>query len=220
MFYYFRMEYIDGAYYVGFDFSAEGQNPNEQVQRDYIYNDWIVKIVPGKGMSTPPTEGEQPQASTYPGCRRIIVEDLVANINNVQVVSESDWDYNDVVFDAVIVDGKVIITVLNVGASLDLFIEGEEVHDLCGIGRGVYTAQVEPTTFVLENTNITNIKDIKVTGGKTGIELKAENHMAPSKICVGTDYVWCSEGQDIKTKYAGFTDWVKNENPETDQWYK
>lgn len=62
IFYYFRMEYIDGAYYVGFDFSAEGQNPNEQVQRDYIYNDWIIKIVPGKdAIVTPPGTPNDPE---------------------------------------------------------------------------------------------------------------------------------------------------------------
>lgn len=65
IFYYFRMEFIDGAYYVGFDFSAEGQNPNEQVQRDYIYNDWIIKIVPGKSVKVEPpttdTDQEQPE---------------------------------------------------------------------------------------------------------------------------------------------------------------
>lgn len=60
-FYNWRMEYIDGAYYVGFDFQSNKQgseaNDNELFERDYIYNDWIIKIVPGKSVTvTPPSE--------------------------------------------------------------------------------------------------------------------------------------------------------------------
>jgi hypothetical protein len=116
----FRMEVIDGNYYVGFDFSAEGQNPNQQVQRDYIYNDWIVKIVPGKGV---------------PAQRvRVMAEDLGT--------MSSDFDYNDIVFDILFVkDGdtyKADILLQAEGGTLPLYIgEGEgntyEVHALFGV---------------------------------------------------------------------------------------
>lgn len=43
---------IDGEYYVGFDFWANGQNPNEKVKRDWVFNDWIVKILPGENTNT------------------------------------------------------------------------------------------------------------------------------------------------------------------------
>ena len=49
-----RMEKINGNYYVGFDHEAQRQAPanaNEEDKRDYIYNDWIIKIVPGLGYS-------------------------------------------------------------------------------------------------------------------------------------------------------------------------
>lgn len=44
---------IDGAYYIGFDFYAthpEGQegNKNMDVERDWVFNDWIVKICPAQ----------------------------------------------------------------------------------------------------------------------------------------------------------------------------
>ena len=62
-----RMEYIDGAYYVGFDFQSNKQgseaNENEYQERDYIYNDWIIKIVPGIGVEIPEPDdhtGETP----------------------------------------------------------------------------------------------------------------------------------------------------------------
>lgn len=47
---------IDGAWYVGFDFYAthpEGQeaNKNMDVERDWVFNDWIVKISPAEMLS-------------------------------------------------------------------------------------------------------------------------------------------------------------------------
>lgn len=65
---------ILGAYYVGFDFEATGQNPNQQVAADGYYSDWIVKISP----------------AVYTNAYRIIAEDLG---------DSDDFDFNDVVFD-------------------------------------------------------------------------------------------------------------------------
>lgn len=52
-----RMEVIDGCVYVGFDFQSNKQgsdsNDNEYFERDYIYNDWIIKLVPAVGIETP-----------------------------------------------------------------------------------------------------------------------------------------------------------------------
>ena len=110
VFYNFRMEEIDGNYYVGFDFEADGQNPNEQVARDYVYDDWIVKIVPGKGV-TPPVSRV-----------RVMAEDLGT--------MSSDFDYNDVVFDILFVEEngsyKADIILQAAGGTLPLYIgEGE-----------------------------------------------------------------------------------------------
>jgi hypothetical protein len=58
---------IDGAWYVGFDFYAthpEGQegNKNMDVERDWVFNDWIVKICPAQllGEEIIPTEFPDP----------------------------------------------------------------------------------------------------------------------------------------------------------------
>ena len=119
VFYYFRMEVINGMYYVGFDFSAEGQNPNEQVKRDLIYNDWIVKIVPGKGYSKP-----NPNI-------RIIAEDLSAK-------EGSDFDFNDVVFDVTFTsDNTADITLIAAGGTLPLTVAGQEVHSKFGVNTDV-----------------------------------------------------------------------------------
>ena len=107
----FRMEKIDGNYYVGFDFESwrsSEANGNEGVKRDYIYNDWIVKIVPGKGSGGSTTTDHEFKAKTrttkteYFKKRtrlqygRVFCEDLGG-----QYASErKDFDYNDVVFDA------------------------------------------------------------------------------------------------------------------------
>ena len=74
MHYEYIIKEIDGNYYVGFDFYANGSNSNQQVERDYIYNDWIVKISP----------------ATYTSAQRIIAEDLG---------TIGDFDFNDVVLD-------------------------------------------------------------------------------------------------------------------------
>ena len=89
--YNFRLEEIDGSYYVGIDYEANGQWDNQKEARNYIYNDWIVKIVPGKGTSDRVKEEGM-----------IICEDL-GNIG--------DFDFNDVVFYAKVWEsGKTEIT--------------------------------------------------------------------------------------------------------------
>ena len=42
----FLVQVIDGAYYVGFDFA--GTTENKVVKPDGIYDDWIIKLVPGE----------------------------------------------------------------------------------------------------------------------------------------------------------------------------
>ncbi len=108
----FRMEKIDGNYYVGFDFESwrsSEANGNEGVKRDYIYNDWIVKIVPGKGSGgstttehefkakTRTTKTEYYKKRTRLQYGRVFCEDLGGNYT---ASDRKDFDYNDVVFDA------------------------------------------------------------------------------------------------------------------------
>lgn len=123
----FRMEEINGNYYVGFDFEswrASEANGNEGVKRDYIYNDWIVKIVPAVDKNT---DSNTPQVmvvnsqtlntSTYKVYKstkvtdigRVMAEDLGSSNKN-------DMDYNDVVFDARIIKDfyEVEVTINNV----------------------------------------------------------------------------------------------------------
>ena len=221
VFYNFRMEYIAPyGYFVGFDFEAAGQNKNEQVDRDYIYNDWIVKIVPGKGV-TPPNRYTV----------RIICEDLMAN-------SGSDFDFNDVVFDASYTEGsnKTTVTVQCAGGTLPLFVAGHEVHEefakenpTLGIttktmintnAAGVVGEHVDGLTPVsFEIDHIVAPWDIQVAvmvNNNNIIPLKADVQHPTAKIAVDPDFVWCNERDDIREVYPNFPNYVQDTNV---NWY-
>ena len=59
---------------------------NQNTPPDGDYSDWIVRIVPAK----------------YIKAQRIMAEDLT--------ISGGDFDFNDVVFDAVTVNGATVVT--------------------------------------------------------------------------------------------------------------
>lgn len=192
--YEYTIQYIDGAYYVGFDFEANGQNPNQQEAADGYYSDWILKITPAK----------------YTSARRVMAEDLG---------SIGDFDFNDVVFDAAIVNGDAVITLLAAGGTLPLYIGGEsaeyEVHNLFGVSTKtmVNTAggkhqNMPPTMFRLTGYANKTIIDIPIT--VNGITLKAETGKAPGKLSVPTTVDWANESQAIDNRYPKFKDYVNN----------
>ena len=216
---YWRMEKIGDYYYVGFDFSAEGSNPNQQVDRDLVYDDWIVKIVPGKGESIP-----EPKRYTA----RIICEDLMATAG-------SDFDFNDVVFDASYREGetKTFITIKAAGGTIPLYIEGKEVHELfkqqypdAGIvlpAEGVKgtminthaTGGVDVGDVSLTLNSVIAPKDIKITimtSDGTEIPLNANIGQPTAKIAVDPDFNWLDERDDITKKYTDFSTYVKDGN--------
>lgn len=67
---------IEGSYYIGFDFYAHGTddypaNKNMDVERDWIFNDWIVKVTPAQKKGEAPTdpdlhEDSEPSHSVAP----------------------------------------------------------------------------------------------------------------------------------------------------------
>ena len=214
---------IDGAYYVGFDivgYHPIGQdaNVNMDVTRDWIFNDWIVKI--------------SPALFNMEGAHRIIAEDLGAN--------ESDFDYNDVVFDVKLVntwDGDLNKNVLigyfeiqAAGGTLPLTVAGREVHELFGVNTNqMVNTGAGPTKNSVQFSVIlgdadwstpgeTLVKNIPViVKGKNGIiELETETGNAPEKICVPTTFRWCKEYKQhaIYLAYPDFPIWVQNKNYE------
>lgn len=201
MHYDYHIECINGQYYVGFDFEATGENPNQQEARDYIFNDWIIKICPARGVT-----------------KRVIVEDLIAQ-DNLEHLPESDWDYNDAVFDITYSDGIATITLLAAGGTLPLYVGGHEVH--AEFGEDLHPINVfgrithSPVTFQIRSID----DDIPVIVYNKGVsyELLANMGQAPAKICVSTDYEWCAEGQHIKGKYPKFVEYCHNR---IENWYK
>lgn len=215
VFYNFRMEKINGNYYVGFDFEANGNNPNEKVDRDYIYNDWIVKIVPSTGV-TPPARYTV----------RIICEDLNAN-------GGSDFDFNDVVFDAAYVEreNKTYVTVQCAGGTLPLFVDGREVHQLFAEENQALNIDVTtmintnasngisglaPVTFTIDHIVAPWDITIAVMRDNNLIPLKAEVGSPAAKIAVDPDFEWVDERVDIRTVYPNFSDYVQDTNV---NWY-
>jgi hypothetical protein len=195
MHYTFRMEEIDGNYYVGLDFVATGANPNQQVERDLIYNDWIVKIVPGKGYSDKVKEEGM-----------IICEDLG---------TIGDFDFNDVVFYAKVWEsGKTEITLLAAGGQLDISVAEVNVGDV--MGKMVNTGLKDVLTYYFESTNKYNsLIDIPIVvskkdnaGNVTSYALSAEMGKAPQKICVPKGFKWCKEYKSLVKVYPGFKDWT------------
>jgi hypothetical protein len=86
--------------------------------RDYVYSDWIVTLTPAQENVTPTTKKV-----------RIMAEDLNAQAADGDI-ENSDWDFNDVVFDVEFDaegDGGTI-TLICAGGVLPLKVAGEEVH--------------------------------------------------------------------------------------------
>lgn len=221
---------VSGMYFVGFDFEslpkadnsnlvntnewlgkevAEGTADAVQVNgkwylvggADGYYSDWIVRIIPG-------------EKKAVKGDIRVIAEDLSVNEN-------SDFDFNDVVFDVKFGHpswDKTTIILQAAGGTLPLYIAGKEVHGLFGVsettmvntGSGVSKA---PVTFELDGTFGKDANNIEVTVKKDGavMTITAERGRVASKIAVGSTYEWCSERQDIEAKYPAFGKYVKNE---------
>lgn len=193
--YNFRLEEIDGSYYVGIDYEANGQWDNQKEARNYIYNDWIVKIVPGKGTSDRVKEEGM-----------IICEDLG---------TIGDFDFNDVVFYAKVWEsGKTEIDILAAGGKIDVNVAGVDVGEVMGkmVNTGLKTV---PTYYFVATNKYNSLIDIPIivsdedeAGNITSYALSAEKGKAPQKICVPLGFKWCKEYKSLVDAYPGFKDWT------------
>jgi len=202
---------VAGMFFVGFDFEAHGVDANtQQVERDYFFDNWIVKITPGM----------------YKSAQRIMVEDLVASdLSQVGYTNgKSDWDFNDAVFDVAFVDNDAVITLWAAGGTKSLTIGGKEVHEL--FGKSVSTMintnatggvdGLAPVIFRIPNVGTKNAKDILVKVGST--ELKAETGQAPQKVEVSRSTRWMKEMMILTSSYADFATYATTASP--DNWYE
>lgn len=142
-----------------------------------------------------------------------------------------DFDFNDVVFDAIIYekDGEVTrveITLLAAGGTMELTIAGQEVHNLFGVPVGPTESMINTGITRKDYVNFTadvkyeHLIDIPIVvkgtdnaGNVTYYELTAEMGKAPQKICVPIGTEWCDEYVSIEKAYPTFKDWVEGEDP-------
>ena len=217
-----RMEKINGNYYVGFDHEAWRQAPanaNEEDKRDYVYNDWIIKIVPGVGEIIP-NDIERV---------RIMAEDLGAD--------HSDFDYNDVVFDIKFIkDGNDLyadIIVQAAGGTLPLKIGDTEVHALfeqsiksngkypmINTGPGADVNGLEPKPLYFKVGRYDQFQNAWQAINALPISVQLENQQvitltvnpgSPAEmIAVPTTVNWSNERVSIKNKYPNFVNWISD----------
>ena len=170
--------------------------------------------------------------------KRIIAEDLGAS-------NGSDFDYNDVVFDAFVYSTwngvtsrneiRAAITILAAGGTLPIYIGSKddrfEVHEAFGVststmvntiaGKKNEYAPVQKDIFIAVNNydKEYNVNDIPVEvkyGEGDSATLCTLKGEAPQKICVEPTFDWCDEYQNISTKYSLFKDYVGNPSV---KWY-
>ena len=150
---------------------------------------------------------------------RIIAEDLTAKQN-------SDFDFNDVVFDVTFTsETTATITLLAAGGTLPLTVAGKNVHDLFNAGEKQMIntnaperdggVKRDPVSFDITGINRANRgKDIRIMVKKDGkwIELIANKGVAAAKIAVKPTFEWCDEYMDIQLKYPKFKQWVQDKD--------
>lgn len=199
--------------------NAKGHFVKDLGGRDYVFSDWIVTLTPAKKQ----TGNTQ---ITYTG--RIMAEDLSAN-------QSSDFDFNDVVFDWAIGNGKAYIKLLAAGGTLPLKIGGElnadkteviggfEVHDKFGLtttsvmvntaSDGAPKIVERPAVeFEIEGNFAADGSDIPVYVKKNGewIELTAYMGEPAAKFNCPVGTKWVDEYVGISNAYPSFQGWVSN----------
>ena len=183
---------INGEYYLGLGYDNENMTD---------YDAWIIKIVKAEGR--PP----------YKDRGRIMCEDLG---------EIGDFDFNDVVFDATIMnDESINIVILAAGGTLDISVAEVPVTLGKMTNTGVNEAGIQKFTISAEKAiakGWTTLKSIPVeVTGKDGVkyELTADFGEAPGKFCTFIGLPWADEYVDIKDAYNGFETWVRDEKPMT-----
>ena len=182
---------------------------------------------------------------------RVIAEDMGDQTTN----ESSDFDFNDVVFDVEYVSAsEAKVTILAAGGTLPLTVgwDGDEtnesgyikyeVHNLLGYSEtmiintnskvGNHKDGVKPKTITVsgsfEKNNLAvgaNAIPVKVRKNNKWYTIVAPQGKAAGKLCVGTDYEWCDERQDIDSKWKDdngglFLQYSQDPTNLTKYWYR
>ena len=128
--------------------------------RDHVYSDWIVTLTKAEKQNGSGPNPPTPQPGTLTESLRVIAEDLTVDQN-------TDFDFNDVVFDVTwsrtvdannnISNSVVSITLKAAGGTLPLYVDGKEVHQLY--------QENNMTLFINQYTMInTHAEDLTLSG--------------------------------------------------------
>lgn len=194
-----QVQNIQTSNYVGGNQVIEGNNK---------YDDWIVRLVEAQ----PKNDNPDPDPITY--AYRIMAEDLT-------VATNSDFDFNDVVFDAKIdaTANKTYIKLLAAGGTLELYIgdESHEVHHLFNVGKTTMVNTINPdyntagVTFELPYYSSYDAIPIYVKKNGVWEPITAQKGEPASKFACPVGTEWQVEYTNIDEKYEHFTDWVSDE---------
>jgi len=195
---------VAGMYFVGFDFDADDTSKalSQQVDRDYYFSDWIVRITEGVLPNSGGSEGggsssstttreyhettEYHKETTVREQGRIICEDLGASTDKDN--KRRDIDYNDVVFDAYLITERYYTRYIR---SYDEYVDGEY--------RGTYdNGSSDVTTSTNDYTRIV----LQAAGGT--IPLTVAGSEVHSKFGVDQDVMvnTINEGDDVIGRYV------------------
>ena len=165
------------------------------------YNDnwWFIKIAAVQITNDIAAEG------------RIFCEDMGSN----------DFDFNDVVFDAVFKKStkKIEITVLAHGGILPIYIDGTKVSldQMSNTGLktvGVQTFEIDPVDGDFKYPNVVSIPvEVRPGGDANSYVLGANTGKSPQKICTFRGTPWPDEYVSILRAYPDFQGWVNTTQP-------
>lgn len=161
--------------------------------------------------------------------KRIIVEDLKGNITPGTQVGSSDFDFNDVVFDAITWQrnnkNHLKIILRAAGGQMPIYVAGKEVHE--GLDYMFNTADPDyefgkvlvQDSIIAEGASTYDFNNIPVEIVINGMTTTAgaDIGQAPEKIAVGVDYRWCPERTSIVDVYPHFVQYVGDKTV-TDWW--
>lgn len=205
---------VDGQYYLGMSYINKPENASSAATQAYNnYDAWIIRLVKAVG---------DPGYAVY---GRVMCEDLGST-------EASDLDFNDVVFDAYILnDGSINISILAAGGMLrPVTVAGVQVN-LKQMSNTYYnniTDDIQEFTIsaaeakrVDANTGKKawkTIKDIPVivtAEDGTTYELDAKSDgSAPAKVCTYVGVRWAKERIKLSDAYSNWTTYVNTTNPQ------
>jgi hypothetical protein len=198
---------------------------------DGYYSDWIVTLTEAKPVNDTPIIPDEPDDDPYD--LRIMAEDLTVSEN-------SDFDFNDIVFDVKWISSEQVdIKILAAGGIYPIRINERsdwEAHAILGASMTMtntypgahYAKTASQILHVSGNFGSSKsdqaffdgVKAIKVevskNGGQTWTPLEAPTGKVASKIAVPVTVEWCDEFQDIDVRWGGskssgkFAAWVQN----------